>query len=132
MINLDSRYFSKLAFDGLDKAKKKIKDGDLGKASSAAQSITAYISTWGLHRLGGDYLKYQKRGEATAYRGHIYGQFLETLLEMSPVKFDPQDPSTLIKLESLQDYTSLNRLAIALAKEWSFWAVPVLGEAKEE
>jgi hypothetical protein len=25
-------------------------------------------------------------------------------------------------------YTGLNRLAIELAREWSFWAIPVLGK----
>lgn len=131
MLRLDSRYFSRVAYDGLQAAKEKIKSDDLGKASSAAQSLSAYISTWGLHRLSGDYLKYQKRGDATRYREHIYGQFLQTLKEVSHVQFEPQDPSTLVHMESLHDYTGLNRLAIALAQEWSFWAVPILGEPKE-
>lgn len=132
MLRIDSRYFSQKAFDGLQSAKSKIKSGDLGKASSAAQSLSSYIATWGLHRLSGDYLKYKKRGESTRYREHIYCQFLETLKEVSPVAFEPEEPSTLVYMKSLHDYTGLNRLAIALAQEWSFWAVPILGEAKEE
>jgi hypothetical protein len=34
---------------------------------------------------------------------------------------DPEEP----------EYTGLNRLAIELAKEWSFWATTILGEAEE-
>jgi len=132
MLRLDSRYFSQKTYDGLKAAKAKIKSDDLGKASSAAQSLTSYISTWGLHRLSGDYLKYKKRGESTRYRQHIYFHFLDTLKEISPVTFNPEEPSTLVHMESLHDYTGLNRLAIALAQEWSFWAVPILGEAKDD
>lgn len=131
MLRLDVRYFSKIAYNGINAAKAKIKPDDWGKASSAAQSLSAYISTWGLHRLSGDYIKYKKRGDLTRYREHVYGHFLETLQNVSPVEFDPQDPSTLVHMENLQDYTGLNRLAIALAQEWSFWSVPLLGDAKE-
>ena len=46
-----------------------------------------------------------------------------------PFAFD--DAGSLINLE-LEKYTGLNRLAIELAKEWSFWAVPILGEAEQE
>lgn len=132
MLRLDSRYFSQQAYSGLQAAKIDIRSDDFGKASSAAQGLSSYISTWGLHRLSGDYIKYQKRGDSTRYRQHIYGHFLATLRIMSPVAFDPENPSTLVHMESLHDYTGLNRLAIALAQEWSFWAVPILGEPKGE
>ena len=32
----------------------------------------------------------------------------------------------------LQNYTGLNRLAIELAREWSFWAESILGEAEQQ
>lgn len=136
MLNLDTRDFSRLAYDGLNEVKKKVRAGDYGKASSAVQGLPAYISTWGLHRLAGDLAKYNKRGEKTEYRGHVYQQFLLTLKKRSPIDFNPDKPealiNTLMNTTSLHEYTGLNRLAIELAREWSFWAVPVLGEAKEE
>jgi hypothetical protein len=143
MIKLDTRYFSRLAYDGLKEVETAVKQDppngadtqfreDLGKASSAVQGLPAYLAAWGLHRLIGDYAKYKIRGGKTKYRAHVYQQFLQTLKQLSPVDFDPDDPTTLIHKPSLHDYTGLNRLAIALAQEWSFWAVSVLGEAKEE
>jgi hypothetical protein len=35
-------------------------------------------------------------------------------------------------MENVRAYTGLNRLAIEMAREWSFWAVPVLGKAEVE
>jgi len=46
------------------------------------------------------------------------------------VAFAPDDPQALFAME-LQAYAGLNRLAIELAREWSFWATPILGEAEE-
>ncbi|MFM6860355.1 MAG: hypothetical protein ACKPKG_06805, partial [Dolichospermum sp.] len=94
--------------------------------------LSAYISTWGLHRLSGDGLKYiNSRSDETKYKGYVYQEFLRTLQTLSQVAFAYDDASSLINLE-LEKYTGLNRLAIELAKEWSFWAVPILGEAEQE
>ena len=51
--------------------------------------------------------------------------------KLSQVSFACDDAAGLINLD-LQIYTGLNRLAIELAREWSFWAVPILGEAEQE
>jgi hypothetical protein len=70
------------------------------------------------------------RSPETKYKGQVYQEFLKTLQELSKVGFAYDDPKSLINLD-LQFYTGLNRLAIALAQEWSFWAVPILGEVEE-
>ena len=101
------------------------------KASSVVQGLPAYISTWGLHRLAGDGVKYaQSKSDETKYKGQVYQEFLLTLQSLSHVAFAPNEPGTLINME-LGIYTGLNRLAIELAREWSFWAVTILGEAEE-
>ncbi|MDJ0693798.1 hypothetical protein [Mastigocoleus sp. MO_188.B34] len=132
MLKLDTRDFSRHAYDGLLEVQKKVRSSDHKKASGIVQSISAYISTWGLHRLCGDGLKYMNaRSEDTHYKGQIYQQFLKTLRELSQISFAYDNANSLINMD-LQVYTGLNRLAIELAREWSFWAVPILGEAEQE
>ena len=155
---LDSRTFSKEAYEALKKLQDKIKpenkensdsknkkaDDELKKASALVQGLTAYISTWGLHRLSGDAQKFlkkesnnqerekkAKKGEDTKYKGIVYQKFLESLKNFSNIDFDVDDAGSLIHLP-LREYTALNRLAIKLAKEWAFWAPSVLGEANNE
>lgn len=131
MQKLDTRDFSRHAYNGLIEIKKTVRSVDHKKASGIVQGLSSYISTWGLHRLSGDGLKYiNSRSDDTKYKGQIYQEFLKTLQELSKVPFVYGDASSLINLE-LEKYTGLNRLAIELAKEWSFWAVPILGEAEQ-
>jgi hypothetical protein len=134
-MKLDTRQFSLEAYEGLTEVKEKLTQevgaDYCGKASNLVRGLTAYISTWGLHRLSGDMKKFLKgTGSDTKYKGIVYQIFLNRLKIFSHGNFDPNDESTLIKLP-LREYTALNRLSIQLAKEWSFWAVAVLGEAKE-
>ena len=128
MLKLDTRDFSHAAYKGLLEVKKTVNFTNHEKASSVVQSLPSYVSTWGLHRLAGDGIKYQS-GE-TKYKGQVYQQFLKTLQILSQVAFAPDDPQALFAME-LQAYAGLNRLAIELAREWSFWATPILGEAEE-
>jgi hypothetical protein len=128
MLKLDTRKFSHSAYAGLQEVKKNIGSKNPKKASSIVQSLPSYISAWGLYRLAGDGLKYQS-GE-TKYKGQVYQEFLKRLQDLSQVAFAYDDPGTLFAME-LHAYTGLNRLAIELAREWSFWAVPILGEAEE-
>lgn len=133
MIKLDTRDFSKAAYSALTTLKTDRTNGidlaDCGKASSAVQGLPAYISTWGLHRLAGDSVKYCQYGSAkTRYKGKVYRKFLTNLQSLSQVEFNPDDPGTLVTMTDFRTYTGLNRLAIELAREWSFWAVPVLGK----
>lgn len=108
------------------------------KSSGLVQGLCTYISTWGLHRLSGDAKKFSLgMASDTQYKGRVYGLFLEHLKTFSQEDFvlwsdskDSSDERSLVNLP-LRRYTALNRLAIQLAKEWSFWATPVLGEAKE-
>lgn len=132
-MRLDSREFSKEAHTALVH----LRDNHLSsayhkKASGLVQGLSTYISTWGLHRMSGDMKKFLAgRGEDTTYKGEVYKQFLERLKKYSGNDFNVEDEGSLIYLD-LRTYTALNRLAIQLAKEWSFWAVAVLGEAEEE
>jgi len=128
MLKIDPRDFSRAAYQGLEQTKEKIETKNHKKASSVVQSLPSYISTWGLSRLAGDGQKYTK-GE-TAYKGTVYQKFLETLKQVSEVNFNYSDASSLLNMD-LGQYTGLNRLAIELAREWSFWATPILGEAEE-
>lgn len=131
MIKLDTRDFSRAAYTGLKQIEKNVDSKNHKKASSVVQGLPAYISTWGLHRLSGDGVKYaQSKSDETKYKGQVYQEFLLTLQNLSHVAFAPNEPGTLIKME-LGIYTGLNRLAIELAREWSFWAVTILGEAEE-
>lgn len=132
MLKLDTRDFSRHAYNGLLEIKTSVRSSDHKKASAIVQGLSAYISIWGLHRLCGDGLKYMGvRSEETRYKGKVYQEFLKTLQKLSQVSFACDDASGLINLD-LQIYTGLNRLAIELAREWSFWAVPILGEAEQE
>ncbi len=131
MLKLDTRAFSLFAYEGLEKIQKEVKSENHKKASSVVQGLPAYISTWGLHRLAGDGVKYAtSKSEETKYKGQVYQEFLKTLQKLSHVAFAPNEPSTLIKME-LHSYAGLNRLAIELAREYSFWAVTLLGEAED-
>jgi hypothetical protein len=131
MLKLDTRDFSRHAYNGLLEIKKSVRSSDHKKASAIVQGLSAYISTWGLHRLCGDGLKYIVAKEDTRYKGQFYQEFLKTLQKLSQVSFACDDASGLINLD-LHIYTGLNRLAIELARELSFWAVPILGEAEQE
>ena len=128
---LEHRYLSQQAHKGLTKIKNQLNSEYYGKASGLVQGLNAYIATWGLHRLAGDANKFLAgTAEDTTYKGKVYRCFLESLESIVDVTFDPKDESSLIYLP-LPDYTAVNRLAMQLAKEWSFWAPAVLGEAKE-
>jgi hypothetical protein len=129
MQKLDIRDFSKSAFHGLQDVLKKVgnnSDDRKKAASTAVQGLPAYISAWGLHRLAGDGIKYKNEP-----RGQAYQQFLLTLKELSGVDKDLTRPETLFSEIEFREYTGLNRLAIQLAREWAFWAVPVLGKGEE-
>lgn len=138
MLKLDPRDFSKSAYQGLEKVAEKIDSKYRQKASSTVQNLPSYISTWGLSRLACDGVKYAGNGvkdiEAksadTKYKGQVYQEFLKTLQGLTNIAFAPTDPNTLLYMP-LSTYTGLNRLAIELAREWSFWAVTILGEAEE-
>jgi len=130
-MNLDPRKFSQEAHAALTELKGNLEDRHYQKASGLVQGLSAYISTWGLHRLSGDMKKFEAgTAEDTRYKGRVYRKFLEKLRTFSGADFDVNDEGTLIHLP-LRNYTALNRLAIQLAKEWSFWAPAVLGEAEE-
>ncbi len=130
MLKLDTRNFSNSAYTGLEKVKKAVNAKNHEKASAVVQGLPSYISTWGLHRLAGDGIKYTQAKEDTQYKGQVYQEFLRTLQDLSKVAFDYTNPQTLIRMD-LTIYTGLNRLAIELAREWSFWAPTILGEAEE-
>jgi hypothetical protein len=94
--------------------------------------LSAYISTWGLHRLSGDAQKFLAgTAEDTRYKGKVYQKFLKSLKAFSDRHFEVENAGSLIHLP-LREYTALNRLAIELAKEWSFWAPSILGEADSQ
>ncbi len=131
MLKLDTRNFSHSAYTGLETVKKTVDSKNHKKASAVVQGLPSYISTWGLHRLAGDGIKYsQAKSEDTRYKGEVYQEFLKKLKDLSKVAFDHTDPKTLIGMD-LTLYAGLNRLAIELAREWSFWAATILGEAEE-
>lgn len=136
-MKLDSRQFSKEAYEALNSIATNTKDlyylhpDYHERASGIVQGLTAYISTWGLHRLSADaktFLKKEK--EDTKYKGKVYKKFLIALKNFSGEDFNVDNQGCFITME-LKQYTSLNRLAIELAKEWSFWAPAILGEAEE-
>jgi hypothetical protein len=131
MLKLDTRDFSKSAYHGLLQLQGDLDTQYHKKASSLVQSLPSYISTWGLHRLAGDGIKYSEaKSDETKYKGQVYQQFLMTLQTLTRVAFAPKEPGTLVNMD-LSLYTGLNRLAIELAREWSFWATAILGEAEE-
>ncbi len=131
MLKLDTRNFSESAYFGLEQVKATVEQRNHKKATAIVQGLPSYISTWGLHRLSGDGIKYtQAKSEDTKYKGQVYQEFLKTLRSLSQVAFDYQTPQTLIGMD-LTTYTGLNRLAIELAREWSFWAPTILGEAED-
>jgi hypothetical protein len=131
MLKLDTRNFSQSAYTGLQKVKQAVAPKNHKKASAVVQGLPSYISTWGLHRLSGDGIKYtQAKSEDTQYKGQVYQEFLKTLQGLSNVAFNFKDPTTLMNMD-LTIYTGLNRLAIELAREWSFWAATILGEAED-
>jgi hypothetical protein len=136
VIKLDSRAFSKQAYQALQEMVTKEDDPyfltkDYHKrASGLVQGLPSYISTWGLHRLSGDASNFfAKTKEDTKYKGKVYRKFLVNLQALTQIDFEIENEGSLISLP-LREYTGLNRLAIKLAKEWSFWAASVLGEAE--
>ncbi|BDA70692.1 hypothetical protein CAL7716_048580 [Calothrix sp. PCC 7716] len=132
MLKLDTRDFSRHAYNGIVRVKELARPIDHKKASGCIQSLSEYISTWGLHRLCGDGLKYiNARSNETRYKGHVYQEFLKNLQHLSQINFTYNDVNSLINMD-LQNYTGLNRLAIELGREWSFWAESILGEAEQE
>jgi hypothetical protein len=133
-MKLDPRYFSQQAYSEIVDLKDKLDPSDYDKAASLVQGLVAYISTWGLHRLSGDAKKFGRGDnvEDTSYKAIVYLQFLEALQTFSQIHFTPNDPGSLIggsdhtgNLKP-RDYLALDRLAIRLAREWSFWAPAVL------
>ncbi len=49
MQKLDTRDFSRHAYNGLNEVKSKVRLLDHKKASGIVQGLSVYISTWGLH-----------------------------------------------------------------------------------
>jgi hypothetical protein len=131
MLKLDTRNFSLSAYTGLESVQRAVQVTSRKKASGIVQSLPSYISSWGLHRLAGDSLKYiEARSEDTRYKGVVYQEFLKTLQTLTGVVFDYRNPKSLMEM-GIHEYTGLNRLAIELAREWSFWSVTILGEAED-
>ena len=130
MLKIDTRDFSRYAYEGLEEVKKQVKSQNHKKASGIIQSLPSYISTWGLHRLAGDGLNFRAKSDDTKYKGQVYQSFLQRLQAMSQINFVYSEPKTLMDLD-IHTYAGLNRLAIELAREWSFWAPTILGEAEE-
>lgn len=144
VMKLDSRYFSREAYNALkamatdENDPYHLNEKYHKKASGLVQGLTAYISTWGLHRLSGDINKFlhnKRTSENTEYKGKVYKKFLENLKEISKHDFDVDSDKRLNEADlihlPLKEYTALNRLAIRLANEWSFWASSILGEPDE-
>jgi hypothetical protein len=128
---LDTRKFSQEAHSALTELKSELETDYHEKASGLVQGLVAYISTWGLHRLSGDMKKFLAgTAEDTRYKGKVYQKFLQKLKSFSGEDFEVDNEGSLIHLP-LRKYTALNHLAIQLAKEWSFWAPAVLGEAEQ-
>lgn len=140
-MTLDSRKFSQETYKALialkegdrdSKRDTKLEQEYCKKATGIIQALPTYISMWGLHRLTGDMKKFLAgTAEKTTYKGKVYKEFLYRLKELSGIEFNPENEESLINLEPLRKYTALNHLAIKLAKEWSFWAPSILGEAEE-
>jgi hypothetical protein len=132
MQKIDPRYFSKNAYEGLGEVRETIAPAYHSKASSIVQGLPSYIASWGLHRLAGDAIKYadRSRSEDTRYKGLVYRTFLEKLKSLGAIEFDLESLSQVFEMP-LPQYTQINRLAIELAREWSFWATAILGEATE-
>lgn len=132
MNKLDTRSFSRYAFEALKLLRNNIASEKHQKASAIVQGLPAYISTWGLHRLAGDGVKFSDPKKETAYKGQVYRAFLINLKTVSQSELDLTKPETLINSGAIDThhYLGLNRLAIELAQEWSFWSVAVLGEAE--
>ncbi len=139
-MKLDPRYFSQQAYNEIIEIKGRLSAGDYDKAASLIQGLVAYISTWGLHRLSGDAKKFGRSDyvEETNYKAIIYTQFLGALRKLSQIRFNPRDPNSLIggadstTTLKTRDYLALDRLAIRLAREWSFWAPAVLEAPQPE
>lgn len=132
MQKIDPRYFSKNAYEGLGEVKTAIAPIYHTKASSIVQGLPSYIASWGLHRLAGDAIKYSdpNRPADTRYKGSVYRIFLEKLRTLGFIECDLELLAKIFEMP-LPQYTQINRLAIELAREWSFWAVAILGEATE-
>lgn len=141
-MTIDSRSFSQQAHKSLTELRGDIKNGKKDRyaldkdyhkrASALIQGLSAYIATWGLHRLGGDAKNFSNgKGSDTTYKGKVYSKFIESLQE-SGIEFDPKKEDCFLNMTSLRDYTALNHFAMKLAKEWSFWAPSVLGEPERK
>ncbi|UFP94658.1 hypothetical protein [Gloeobacter morelensis] len=132
-MNLDMRAPSQEAYRALTEIAQELETTYYIRASSLVQELPSYIATWGLHRLAGDAQKYlqPRASEDTKYKGKIYRKFLGKLQSYSNIKFTADEPKTLLEMP-LREYTALNRLAIELSREWSFWATHVLGVAAEQ
>ena len=159
-MTIDRREFSQQAYKALhdlkpklstlarqvaEKDKKSVDDSEIAKkaqsycekSSGLVQGLPIYISTWGLHRLTGDAKKFSiGTASDTQYKGIVYTLFLERLRKSVGEDFilpsestDISDERSLVMME-FRRYTTLNRLAMQIAKEWSFWAASILGEAK--
>lgn len=133
MLKIDTRDFSISAYAGLEEVKSQVNSQYHRKASGIVQSLPSYISTWGLHRLAGDGKKYTdpNKSDETKYKGQVYQEFLKKLQSVSQIAFTYSDSKTLMDLD-IKTYSGLNRLAIELAREWSFWAATILGEAEDQ
>ncbi|WOD37197.1 type III-B CRISPR module-associated protein Cmr5 [Nodosilinea sp. E11] len=132
-MKLDPRQFSQEAYGALESLSQQLNKKYHKKASALVQGLPAYISTWGLHRLSGDAKSFSgKNSEDTKYKGTVYYHFLESLQKFSGADFQPRDEKSLIFNTEmpLRDYLALNHLALRFAKEWSFWAASLLGEAE--
>jgi hypothetical protein len=131
-VKLETREFSREAYNGINEIKQNLHSSYHKKASSLIQGLPAYIATWGLHRLSGDASRYSNRtSEDTGYKSTVYAKFLEKLQAFYNQDGNQDDcefsEAGLLHMD-LRHYTTLNHLALQLAKEWSFWAVAVLGE----
>jgi hypothetical protein len=120
----DPRSLANPVYDRLSQLRNRTRDqARLRKQKSMAQEIYTYLSTWGLMRL---------KAEETILgdgREEPVQVFFECLQEIAG---QPELSLDNLKNLSADDYLGLTSIALAIAREFSFWVSAIYHGVEEE
>jgi len=131
-MTFDPRSFSQPVYKALQdlRSDRDKSDPILQKQKNQALQLYTYLSTWGMMRLKAEEKALMNNQEE---KQAVVKKFFACLEQISEVKnlSGPNDLRTLTEMKA-EEYLGLSGLALAIAREFSFWAQAVYFDVEGE
>ncbi len=128
MMVFDPRTLGKPVYEALQALYAKSDNSRRKEQKSQAQEIYTYLSTWGMLRL-----KAEEDALRQAGKKEIVQTFFTCLEQLSDCRgLSGSDGLKTLKNLSTDDYLGLSGLALAVAREFSFWTTAIYASVEAE